>query len=183
MTGDQIDRVVVTVVLFLFPLGMVILAAKQALDLNGSQSVTLNDHDRFAFGLNDFTFEGWVNFDSIGANHLEHSFISQKDGTNHYAFSYDPVSKRMILEINNNGTLLVKFIQILWEPVVGEFNHVALTRRERAFNFYLNGVAHGEDYNYQTVPIPKYHRNIKLWFILMGTSFFDGKFDEFRVWT
>ena len=53
-------------------------AAKQALDLNGSSSVTLNDHDRYAFRLNDFSFEGWVNFDAFGANHLEHSLFHKK---------------------------------------------------------------------------------------------------------
>ena len=48
------------------------MASKQALNLDGSQAVfTLNDHDRYAFGTNDFTFEGWVNFDSIGADYLE----------------------------------------------------------------------------------------------------------------
>ena len=59
----------------------------------------------------------------------------------------------MILEINNNGTIS-KIYSNTWEPVVGEFNHVALTRGEGVFNFYLNGIAHGEDYNFQTVPIP-----------------------------
>ena len=126
---------------------------KKSLNLDGTHFVQIDDHDRFAFELNDFTLEGWVNFDSIGANHLDHPFFSQKDGTNHYAFSYDPVSKRMILEINNDGTIS-KIYSNIWEPVVGEFNHVALTRREGVFNFYLNGIAHGEDYNFQTVPIP-----------------------------
>ena len=38
------------------------IASKQALDLSGSAYVSINDHDRYAFGTDDFTFEGWVNF-------------------------------------------------------------------------------------------------------------------------
>ena len=51
---------------------------KQALDLDGSQFVQIDDHDRFAFELNDFTLEGWVNFDAIGANHLDHPFFLKR---------------------------------------------------------------------------------------------------------
>ena len=153
---------------------------KKSLNLDGTHFVQVNDHDRFAFGLNEFTLEGWVNFDSIGGDYFAHPFFSQKDGDNHYVFSYDPVSKRMILEINNNGTIS-KIYSNTWEPVIGEFNHVALTRREGVFNFYLNGVAHGEDYNFQTVPIPNIDSTFNFG-SFEGTSFFDGKIDEFRVW-
>ena len=107
--------------------------------------------------------------------------MSQKDVTNHYVFSYDPASKRMIFEINNNGSL-TKTYSNTWEPALGTWYHVALTRREGAFNFYLNGVAHGEDYNFQTVSIPNIVSTINF-DPFEGTSFYDGKIDEFRFWT
>ena len=52
-------------------------AAKQALDLNGSSSVTLNDHDRYAFGLNDFTIEARVSQDTFSGAYSEFHFLGR----------------------------------------------------------------------------------------------------------
>ena len=54
--------------------------------------------------------------------------------------------------------------------------------KRRAFNFYLNGVAHGEDYNYQTIEIPNVAGTLNFG-SFDGANFYDGQFDEFRIWT
>ena len=54
------------------------IASKQALDLNGSAYVSINDHDRYAFGTDDFTFEGWVSQDVFTGTYSQAPFYRSK---------------------------------------------------------------------------------------------------------
>ena len=49
----------------------------------------------------------------------------------------------MIFEISNAGSVTKKFIGNTWTPDADTWYHVAVTRKDGVFNFYLNGVSHG----------------------------------------
>ena len=155
------------------------IASKQALDLNGSAYVSINDHDRYAFGTDDFTFEGWVSQDVFTGTYSRAPFIGQSDGSNHILFAYDPLTSRMIFEINNGS--VSKIYSNSWSPSADDWYHVAVSRKDGVFNFYLNGVAHGEDYNFKEVSIPNINSTFDIGH-LTGTDYFDGQVDEFRIW-
>ena len=86
----------------------------------------------------------------------------------------------MIFEINNNGTIS-KIFSNTWSPDANSWYHVAVSRKNGIFNFYLNGVAHGEDYNYKAISIPNIGSNLEIGH-LSGANYFDGQIDEFRIW-
>ena len=74
----------------------------------------------------------------------------------------------------------LKFIVTLG-PDADTWYHVAVTRKDGVFNFYLDGVEVGENFNYQDISIPNV--DAKVYFgSLAGASNLDGQIDEFRFW-
>ena len=60
------------------------IATKQALDLTGSENVSISDNDRYAFEIkNDFTFEGWVSQDTFTQTYAEAPYVGSASGNNH----------------------------------------------------------------------------------------------------
>ena len=64
-----------------------------------------------------------------------------------------PSTSRMIFEISNAGSV-IEIYSNTWTPDADTWYHVAVTRKDGVFNFYLDGVEVGENFNYQDISIP-----------------------------
>ena len=86
----------------------------------------------------------------------------------------------MIFEISNAGSV-TKIYSNTWTPESDTWYHVAVTRKDGVFNFYLDGVSHGDDYSNKTTSVPNV--DAKVYFgSLSGATNLDGQIDEFRIW-
>ena len=86
----------------------------------------------------------------------------------------------MIFETNNAGSV-TKVYSNTWTPDPDTWYHVAVTRKDGVFNFYLDGVEVGENFEYKSVSIPNIDG--KVYFgSLDGASSLNGQIDEFRIW-
>jgi len=103
------------------------------------------DSDLWAFGSNDFTIEFWAKFNAVGSGsigHPEYVFISTDEGSggmNKWFFALGGG----YLNFHVNGPSYGFFPLVPFEPIVGQWYHLALTKSGTIYTIYIDGVPSG----------------------------------------
>jgi subtilisin-like proprotein convertase family protein len=155
-----------------------------AFDLNGTSSyVSAPDDDQWAFGAQDFTIDLWVNFRARRASTVgtpEAIFVGHDEGPgvlNKWFFALGGG----FLNFHVNGPVPGShFIaQSPFDPVVGQWYHLAVVRRGNLFSMYRDGVLIGSEVNPVVIPNPGAPLTIG-W--AEETYFMDGQLDEVTLY-
>ena len=159
-----------------------------ALRFNGiNQFVGAGDSDDWAFGTNDFTIEFWANFDVPGHGSIFHAgdvFIGNDEGPgfqNKWFFALGAG----VLHFTVYNTLSPPpnffLARAPFSPIVGQWYHLAVTKRGTLFTIYVNGAPTGTEISTSPIANP----NAPL---IIGQSnepfggFMNGFLDEITVY-
>lgn len=119
-------------------------------------SITVPDNDLWAFGANNFTIELWANFDVPGGGTLSHPsdiFIGNDQGQglqNKWFFALGGGGLEFLIHAGGNHFLPIG----PFDPVVGEWYHLAVVRRGSIFTGYVNGLPIGSVIDSTIIPNP-----------------------------
>ncbi len=147
-----------------------------AFDLTaGNQFVSVPDSTLWDFGDGEFTIDLWVNFDAVGS---ANTFLAHDDGsgnTNKWIFWL--FNNNLIFHLNSPGLGPVDIGTIPFTPTVNQWYHLAVTRSNNTYTFYIDGnPSTVTDTN--TVP----NASAALTFgQAEGGNFFDGRLDEIEI--
>lgn len=133
----------------------------QAFQFNGSGWVDVADSPAWTLGAHDFTIELWAKFNSLtGLDPL----IAHTDGggpTNKWIFWYNtsghdkllntPALRFMTNEASFSGH---DTVVAPWNPVVGQWYHLAVTRSGHTYTLYINGNQVATDTSPSVIPDP-----------------------------
>jgi hypothetical protein len=158
----------------------------QCFHFTGSNWVQVNDQDVWTLGTSPFTIDLWVKFDYI----LGRSpFIAHDEAggpSNKWIFWYDagghrpPYGPALRFHIYNPSVAYIPIDTIVyypWNPVVGVWYHVAVTREGFIYNLYIDGVnVKTEDHSY---PLP--NPNAPLTIGKAEAFTFRGDIDEVEI--
>lgn len=153
-----------------------------ALECDGADDyVTVQDDDTWTFA-GDFTIELWASLDAPGGSigHPEDIFIGHDEGPgtrNKWFFALG--GGFLNFHINGPGVGSHFFPLVPFSPVVGQWYHLAVTRRGTLWTIYVNGVAAGAEVNPVTIP----NANAPLT-IGQGENlgYVDGRLDEVTIY-
>ncbi len=128
---------------------------EEAFSLDGDGDfVEVPDNNLWAFGTNDFTIDLWANFSSTDCGPIDSArctFIGTDEGggsQNKWIFGVSPLSEFgggqnvLYLAVHHrdlpsvSGSFLAKSV---FQPIVGQWYHVAVTRQGSDFTIYVNG--------------------------------------------
>ena len=126
---------------------------------NGDSSyVQVPRSDRWAFGTNDFTIELWANFadylqDNIGGPDGGALVSSDEGGGERAKWFFAAGSGVLGFHINDptNGPLFL--VSASFDPDPNTWYHLALTRSNQVFTFFVNGQPIGSQTNSRAIPI------------------------------
>ena len=155
----------------------------QAFRLDGTDDyVAVPDDDVWTFD-GDFTLATWVNFAAIrtgSMGSLPNVFLAHDQGpygVPKWVFAYDGRSS-LFFHINGNGSVFLPAPDP-FNPTVGEWHHVALTRSADTYTFYADGASKGSVEDARSLP----NANAPLTF---GTAenlgYLNGRLDDLRIY-
>lgn len=116
-----------------------------------SQYVGAADSDDWAFGTNDFTIEFWANWSAPGGGDIFHAgdvFIGNNDGPgqqNKWFFALGAGLLHFTVYNTANAPPNFFLVRAPFSPVVGQWYHLAVTKRGTLFTIYLNGAPQGAE--------------------------------------
>jgi hypothetical protein len=114
----------------------------QAFSFDGDNDfIRAPDSPDWAFGSSDFTIELWVNFNSLG---VRDEFVANDEGAgdnNKWIFWRNGGQLQFHLESPTIGPPALSIGSTLFSPVPGTWHHVAVTRDDNTYTFYVDGVA------------------------------------------
>jgi len=155
-----------------------------ALQFDGSNDyVGVPDNDLWSFGANDFTVELWANFDHPGGGTLAHPgdiFIGNDEGaynTRKWWFGFG--GGYLHFHINGPGIGPQWFPRAPFAPVVGQWYHLAVTRRGDTYTVFIDGVAADSAVNTVTLLNPNAPLTIGQ---AEWLGFMSGRLDEITVY-
>lgn len=153
----------------------------KALSFDGTNDyISVPDSNLWDIGTNPFTFEYWLNFNSLtGAK----SIMGHDTGSGGVAkwtniWGYPSTGLLSISQYDTSEHI----VSFSWTPTVGTWYHVAITRSGNSWNLYVNGVATGgTQTNSMSLPTVG---NIPLTIGTDGENFayFNGSIDEVRIY-
>lgn len=124
----------------------------QAFSFNGASSVDVPDDPIWTLGLNDFSIDLWVKFNSLSGRD---PFISHDEGPgqlNKWIFWFDTVGHDKLqgvpalrFAIIAPGRLSHDPVVAPWTPIVGQWYHVAVTRAGAQYSLYIDGILAATD--------------------------------------
>lgn len=122
--------------------------------------VGVGDSDDWAFGENDFTVELWANFDVRGGGSIVHAgdvFVAHNDGggsRNKWFFALG--GGLLNLTVFNTAAPPPNFYVARgpFQPVVGQWYHLAVTKTGTMFQTYVNGVQVGSEISNSPISNP-----------------------------
>jgi len=129
----------------------------QALQFNGvDQYVAVQDASDLQFGNNDFSIEMWARFDAAGGGSMgepSHIFIGSSDGPgarNKWIFALGGGYLEFIAGSETGASTFIPLDP--FNPVVGQWYHLAFVRGGNTFATYINGSSVGVATNAVTIP-------------------------------
>lgn len=136
-----------------------------AFDFDGAGWVEVADDPAWTLGSNDFTIDLWVRMDALGARR---PFIGHDDAGgqfNKWIFWYDPSGHDKLpgvpalrFHINSPHPTPVPIphdtVVAPWNPVTGQWYHVAVTRSGTTYRLYRDGALVATDTSPYTIPDP-----------------------------
>jgi hypothetical protein len=155
----------------------------QAFAFNTANYVSVPDDPILTLGDRAFTIDLWVNFNRIQGHD---PFIGHDESGGEYnkwLFWYDarghekPSGPALRFHINSPTLPPLDPVIAPWNPTIGQWYHVAVTRSDYTYALYIDGVqvATGTDVN--TIPDP----NVPLTIGKAESFFFDGLIDEVEI--
>lgn len=151
-------------------------AAGQAFSFNGSSSyVQVPDSPFWAFGANDFTIELWANFANASGSPV---LVGQDEGpgsVNKWLFWLD--NGKLEFHINGPGNVLIGSIS--FNPTLGQWYHLAVTRQANFYRFYVNGSVVGTASN--SLQVPDANAPLRIGWA-EESYFFNGRLDEVSIY-
>ena len=157
----------------------------QAFSFDGVDDyVSVPDHSDWTFGDDPFTIDLWANFDTVPnrAPLVDHN--EGAGGTKKWIFWYDdsghrsPGGPALRFHINSSTLGALDPAVALWNPNIGQWYHIAITRSGSSYSLYLDGVLVITEVDANTIP----DANVSLF---IGQSelqyFFDGLIDEVEI--
>src|SRR6185437_7055465 len=122
-----------------------------ALRFDGSNYVAVADSDQWAFGTNDFTIDLWANWDVPGSGSIGEPgdiFIGSDEGPglrNKWFFALG--GGVLDFTVYNVASPPSNFflVRAPFSPVVGQWYHLAVTKRGTLFTIFVNGIAVGSE--------------------------------------
>lgn len=185
-------KILITILaLLLIPLPA-LAANTHSIDLELDQAEYLSIADASQTGLDlasDFTFEGWVKFESLPGSGTRRGFLSKGASTPNKAYFFDLVNLSgtlyLDLTLSNDGTSDASN-RTTWTPSVDTWYHVAVSYDLAAgtAQFYVNGSAQGSavaggktSLNNSNQPFTLGENNLN------STDYMDGLMDDWRVWS
>jgi len=137
----------------------------QAFSFNGASWVEVPDDPVWTLGTNDFTIDLWVNFNGLGGRD---PFIGHDDGggeQNKWIFWYDAGGHDKLggvpalrFHINSPHPNPIPFphdtVVAPWNPVLGRWYHVAVTRSGNTYTLYIDGSQAATDTSTFSIPDP-----------------------------
>lgn len=144
-----------------------------SLFLDGASSLSTAFSSGFAYGTGDFTWELFINFNSVSGNRyvIDHSSGSGNGGTLSYY-------NNTLRYYNPSTGISSPLYNTLIPLEVGRWYHIAIVRLSEITTIYVDGIAKasGSDlHNYN---------NLEVWlgrYAGGGETFFDGYIDELRI--
>jgi uncharacterized repeat protein (TIGR01451 family) len=137
----------------------------QAFSFNGASWVEVPDDPIWTSGANDFTIDLWVNFNGLSGRD---PFIGHDDGSgeqNKWIFWYDAAGHDKLggvpalrFHINSPHPSPVPFphdtVVAPWNPMLGRWYHVAVTRSGNTYTLYIDGSQAATDTSAFSIPDP-----------------------------
>lgn len=130
---------------------------------------------------NNFTFEGWVNFESLPTG-LEYTFCSHWDSSvNQKGFLFRLRDTTFEAEVSSNGSSS-DLKGVTWSPSTATWYHVAWTFASGTGKFYVNGAQQGSDVTFTPTSMHNSSAAFNVGSIQGANATFDGKLSLWRVW-
>ena len=138
--------------------------------------VSVADDPLFTLDTNNFTIECWVKFSSDPVNGV---LIGQDEGSgeqNKWLFGF--LGGDLYFHVNGPSTGIVNPLVYAWDPVIGTYYHLALTRSGSRFTLFINGTETASNLHGVTIP----DVNAELMIGNGESFFFHGILDDVRFW-
>lgn len=155
-----------------------------ALRFDGSNYVAVADSDQWAFGTNDFTIDLWANWDVPGSGSIGEPgdiFIGSDEGPglrNKWFFALGGgVLDFTVYNVANPPSNFF-LVRAPFSPVVGQWYHLAVTKRGTLFTIFVNGVAVGSEIS--TSPIANANAPLTIG-QAENIGFMNGRLDEVSI--
>ena len=159
-----------------------------ALQFDGQDDyVRVNDSDEWAFGTNDFTLELWANFASPTDGSIGTAgdvFVSHNEGAGNQNKWFFALGDGILnLTVFNEASPPPNFFVARgsFEPIVGQWYHLAVTKTGTLFRTYVDGIQVGSEVS----PSPIANPNAPLVFGQSNETFggfMDGILDEITIY-
>ncbi len=151
-----------------------------ALRFSGNYAAAGDSPDWF-FNLRDFTIEGWMNMDRPTGGSLGHpsDIIVGSDDCGGFCNKWFFAIGGGYLNLHVNGPWYDFFPLAPFNPVVGQWHHVAITREGNNFTEYINGVASASVIRTGVIPDASAPLTIGQ---AEGIGFFAGRLDELSIY-
>jgi hypothetical protein len=155
-----------------------------ALRFDGSNYVAVADSDQWAFGSNDFTIDLWANWDVPGSGSIGEPgdiFIGNDEGPgsrNKWFFALGGgVLDFTVYNVNSPPSNFF-LVRAPFSPIVGQWYHLAVTKRGTLFTIFVNGIAVGSEIS--TSPIANANAPLTIG-QAENIGFMNGRLDEVSI--
>jgi len=156
-----------------------------ALRFNGSNHVAVADSDQWAFGSDDFTIDLWANWDVPGSGSIGEPgdiLIGSDEGPgnrNKWFFALGGgVLDFTVYNVNSPPSNFF-LVRAPFLPIVGQWYHLALTKRGTLFTIFVNGIAVGSEIS--TSPIANANAPLTIG-QAENIGFMNGRLDEVSIY-
>ena len=156
-----------------------------SLRFNGSNSyVGAPDSDLWAFGAGDFTIELWANWDFNPVGTVGHPgtiFIGNDEGAGSRNKWFFALGGGFLNFHINSSAIGPRFFPLVpFSPIVGQWHHLAVTKRGNIYILYVNGAIAGSAIDNNSIPNPSSPLTIGQ---AESLGFMNGRLDEVTVYS
>jgi len=155
-----------------------------ALRFDGSNYVAVADSDQWAFGTSDFTIDLWANWDVPGSGSISEPgdiLIGSDEGPgNRNKWFFALGGGVLDFTVYNVASPPSNFflVRAPFSPVVGQWYHLAVTKRGTLFTIFVNGIAVGSEVS--SSPIANANAPLTIG-QAENIGFMNGRLDEVSV--